>query len=113
MVISNEKIAPLYMDRVTKIFESAGKMVDTVVLPDGEQYKDLPTLNMIFDKALEKVRMGMGAGGGQVEEAVREAVYSILRAAHVLPLPSLPHPLFVSFRAWIASVPLSHSVGGL
>ena len=54
LVVSIDKIAPLYMDRVTKIFEAAGKVVDTVVLPDGEQYKDLPTLNMIFDKAPEK-----------------------------------------------------------
>lgn len=95
LVISNEKIAPLYMDRVTKIFESAGKMVDTVVLPDGEQYKDLPTLNMIFDKALEKVRMGMGVSvggrGRRLSEKLFTASYVLLTFSLFprFPTPSL------------------------
>ncbi|GMI47799.1 hypothetical protein TrCOL_g10073 [Triparma columacea] len=92
LVISNEKIAPLYMDRVTKIFESAGKMVDTVVLPDGEQYKDLPTLNMIFDKALEKGLdrkcTFVALGGGVIGDMVGFAAASYQRGVNFIQIPT-------------------------
>ena len=47
MVVSNNTIAPLYLERLTAALSSY--QVDTVVLPDGEKYKDLPHLNLIFD----------------------------------------------------------------
>ena len=45
LVVSNETVAPLYLDRVLGML--TGLDVSTVILPDGEQYKNLDTLNTI------------------------------------------------------------------
>jgi len=50
LVVTNTTIAPLYLDTVLK--NLSGYSVEHVVLPDGEQYKTLESLNPIFDKLL-------------------------------------------------------------
>lgn len=50
LVVTNETVAPLYLDTVLgqlKAYKSA-----QVVLPDGEQFKNLEVLNQIFDTLL-------------------------------------------------------------
>ncbi|MDD5460822.1 MAG: 3-dehydroquinate synthase [Methylococcales bacterium] len=50
VVVSNETIAPLYLDTVLKNLQSYH--VETVILPDGEQFKTLDSVTHIFDKLL-------------------------------------------------------------
>ena len=50
MVVTNTTIAPLYLDKVLKNLQ--GFVVETVILPDGEQFKTLDTVTHIFDKLL-------------------------------------------------------------
>ena len=50
LVVTNETIAPLYLDAILKNLQ--GYIVETVVLPDGEQYKTLDFVVRIFDKLL-------------------------------------------------------------
>lgn len=50
LIVTNETVAPLYLDKVLQNLRSY--QVETVILPDGEQYKTLDTLNRIFDKLL-------------------------------------------------------------
>mmetsp|Transcript_14742 Transcript_14742/g.30326 ORF Transcript_14742/g.30326 Transcript_14742/m.30326 type:complete len:408 (+) Transcript_14742:312-1535(+) len=92
LVITNDKIGPLYLDRVVSIFEAAGKTVDTVVLPDGEQFKDLPTLNMIYDKALEKgldrKSTFVALGGGVIGDMVGFAAASYQRGVNFIQIPT-------------------------
>jgi len=52
MVVTNETIAPLYLDACLKSL--AAYTCESVILPDGEQYKTLDTLNEIFTALLEK-----------------------------------------------------------
>ena len=52
MVVTNDTIAPLYLDTVKQLLD--GYDLATVILPDGEQYKNLGTLNTIFDGLLEQ-----------------------------------------------------------
>ena len=52
LIVTNETIAPLYLETVEKQFP--GKQVDVVVLADGEQYKNLECLNLIFDQLIAK-----------------------------------------------------------
>jgi len=50
LIVTNETVAPLYLDKILRhleIFKPA-----TVVLPDGEQYKNLEVLNQVFDALL-------------------------------------------------------------
>ena len=50
VVVTNETIAPLYLDTVLN--NLLGFDVETVILPDGEQFKTLDTVTHIFDKLL-------------------------------------------------------------
>ena len=51
MVVSNETVAPLYLERVR---ESLGdRQVQALVLPDGEEYKTLEDVSGIFDALVE------------------------------------------------------------
>ena len=52
LVVTNETVAPLYLEAVLE--RLSGKQVDSIVLPDGERYKTLDTLNLIFSKLLER-----------------------------------------------------------
>ncbi len=52
VIISNETVAPLYVDRVREALGDRS-LVTEVVLPDGEQYKTLETLGTIFDRVME------------------------------------------------------------
>lgn len=53
MIITNETVAPLLLESL-KASLSGVSLVDTLVLPDGEKFKNLGTLNTIFDALLEK-----------------------------------------------------------
>jgi 3-dehydroquinate synthase len=50
LVVTNETIAPLYLEQLER--QLTGKQVDTVILADGEQHKNLETLNLIFDQLI-------------------------------------------------------------
>ena len=43
LVVSNNTVAPLYLDKTLAML--ASKQVETCILPDGEEYKNLETLN--------------------------------------------------------------------
>ncbi|TLM77987.1 3-dehydroquinate synthase [Microbulbifer harenosus] len=53
LVVTNETIAPLYLEKVLAALQGFDK-VDSVQLPDGEAFKTLDTLNRIFDTLLER-----------------------------------------------------------
>ncbi|MBK8817212.1 MAG: 3-dehydroquinate synthase [Methylococcaceae bacterium] len=50
LVVTNETIAPLYLDKVLN--QLRGFKYENVILPDGEQFKNLDVLNQIFDALL-------------------------------------------------------------
>jgi len=52
LVVTNETIAPLYLHSVIAHLQQY--QVETVILPDGEQYKTLASMDIIFDALLAK-----------------------------------------------------------
>jgi len=90
MVVSNDTIAPLYLDRVLEIFSDFE--LATVILPDGEQYKNLDTLNLIFTALLEnKFNRGctlVALGGGVVGDITGFAAASYQRGVAFLQIPT-------------------------
>ena len=52
-IVTNTTVAPLYADRLSKTLHTFGKPVRTIVLPDGESYKDWKNLQLIFDDLLK------------------------------------------------------------
>lgn len=91
MVVSNETVAPLYLD---KLAASLGDdvQVDHVILPDGEKYKDLDHLNLIFDALLEKrhnrTTTLIALGGGVVGDMTGFAAASYQRGVDFIQVPT-------------------------
>ena len=50
VIVTNATIAPLYLDKILKNLHKFN--VETVILPDGEQFKTLEYVTQIFDKLL-------------------------------------------------------------
>ncbi|MEZ5542292.1 MAG: 3-dehydroquinate synthase [Pseudomonadota bacterium] len=90
MVVSNETVAPLYLDAVRTLL--AGHDTATVILPDGEQYKTLDTLNIIFTGLLQH-RFNRGCtlialGGGVVGDITGFAAASYQRGVSFIQIPT-------------------------
>jgi 3-dehydroquinate synthase len=90
LVVSNETVAPLYLDAVLGMLTEHS--VATVILPDGEQYKTLDTLDAIYT-ALLKHRFNRGCtllalGGGVVGDITGFAAASYQRGVSFIQLPT-------------------------
>ncbi|MCC6303234.1 MAG: 3-dehydroquinate synthase [Gammaproteobacteria bacterium] len=90
MVVTNETVAPLYLDRVLTSLK--GHRCETLVLPDGEEYKDLATLTRIFD-ALLAARFDRGAtlialGGGVIGDITGFAAACYQRGVPFIQIPT-------------------------
>lgn len=90
MVVSNETVAPLYLETLLKQFP--GKQVDSVILPDGEAYKDLQHVNLIFDALLQKrhnrTTTLVALGGGVVGDMTGFAAASYQRGVNFIQVPT-------------------------
>ncbi|KAG2428877.1 hypothetical protein HYH02_014200 [Chlamydomonas schloesseri] len=93
LIVTNETIAPLYLERVRAALLEGGKLqVDEVVLPDGEEYKSMEVLGKVWDKALES-RMDRGVtflalGGGVVGDMTGFAAACYQRGVHFVQVPT-------------------------
>ncbi|GAA6135493.1 3-dehydroquinate synthase [Oceaniserpentilla sp. 4NH20-0058] len=90
MIVTNETIAPLYLAQAKALFEDF--QVDTVVLPDGEQFKNLDNLNLIFTALLEKrhnrTTTLVALGGGVVGDMTGFAAASYQRGVDFIQIPT-------------------------
>ena len=74
MICTNTTVGPLYADRLkTSLLDAGAKSVFTVSLPDGEEYKDWPNLQLVFDAFLQyhcdRKTVLVALGGGKFEVA--------------------------------------------
>lgn len=90
MIVTNDTVAPLYLDRIRSCFPD--KHVDTVVLPDGEKFKDWQTLNRIFDRLLEKRHSRkttlVALGGGVIGDMAGFAAACYQRGVPFIQVPT-------------------------
>ena len=91
LIVSNETVAPLYMERLQASLGDAYK-VDTVVLPDGEQYKKLDHINTVFDGLLEKrhnrTTTLIALGGGVIGDMTGFAAACYQRGVDFIQVPT-------------------------
>jgi len=90
LIVSNETVAPLYLDKVKQAF--ADYQVESVVLPDGEKYKTLEVLNQVFDALLEK-RLDrkctlVALGGGVIGDMTGFAAACYQRGVDFIQVPT-------------------------
>ena len=91
VIISNETVAPLYVEKVRAALGSRD-LVTEIVLPDGEQYKTLETLSHIFDRVMEhrhnRGTTFIAVGGGVVGDVAGFAAASYQRGVNFLQVPT-------------------------
>jgi 3-dehydroquinate synthase len=90
LLVSNQTVAPLYLEKAQRAF--AKFECDTVILPDGEEYKNLETLNLIFDALLEKRFERsctlVALGGGVIGDMVGFAAACYQRGVAFIQIPT-------------------------
>lgn len=91
-VVTNTTVGPLYLEKVAAPLRSAGVSVFPIVLPDGEQYKNTATLNMIYDALLthrcERNTTLIALGGGVVGDMTGYAAATFLRGVPFIQIPT-------------------------
>ena len=90
LVVTNETVAPLYLDRLTSGLKQL--RIERLVLPDGEQFKSLETLNTVFD-CLLKHRYSrdctlIALGGGVIGDIAGFAAASYQRGVSFVQVPT-------------------------
>jgi 3-dehydroquinate synthase len=90
-IISNETVAPLYVERVRDALPQKTK-ISEIVLPDGEQYKTMDTMALIFDRLLEQGHNRsttlIAVGGGVVGDMAGFAAASYQRGVNFIQVPT-------------------------
>jgi len=90
LIVSNETVAPLYMDKVEAALGNL--KYETLVLPDGEEYKNQETLNTIYDcllsKKFDRNTTLIALGGGVIGDITGFAAASYQRGVHFIQIPT-------------------------
>ncbi len=91
LVVTNETVAPLYLDTLLAALPS-DKTVLTCVLPDGEAYKTQESINKIYD-ALMQAHFNrdctlVALGGGVIGDMVGFAAASFMRGVDFIQIPT-------------------------
>ena len=92
MIVSNSTVAPLYLKHYQTAIEALGKQVATCILPDGEKYKDIQHLNLIFDALLEagfnRDCTVLALGGGVIGDMAGFASACFQRGVYFIQVPT-------------------------
>ncbi|WP_207004860.1 3-dehydroquinate synthase [Trinickia mobilis] len=92
MIVTNTTVDPLYGDAVRQALAPLNKKVSTVVLPDGEAYKNWETLNLIFDALLtehaDRKTTLIALGGGVIGDMTGFAAACYMRGVPFIQVPT-------------------------
>lgn len=90
MIVSNNKVAPLYLSAVQNAF--ADRQCDCMILEDGEAFKNQDSLNRIYDALLHKNHHRdttlIALGGGVIGDITGFAAATYQRGTGFLQLPT-------------------------
>jgi 3-dehydroquinate synthase len=91
-IVTNDVVAPLYLDRLRDALRRDGITVHAAVLPDGEAHKDWQTLNLVFDTLLaercERSTTLIALGGGVVGDMAGFAAATYQRGMPFIQVPT-------------------------
>lgn len=91
LIVTNKTLAPLMLDTVKSALPKT-LQVDSVELPDGEAYKTLETLNLIFDTLLTKKHRRnttlIALGGGVIGDTTGFAAACYQRGVPFIQMPT-------------------------
>ena len=91
-IVTNETVAPFYLQKFQSAFERNQVSTVTIILPDGEHYKDWKTLNLIYDALLkqncERKTTLIALGGGVIGDLTGFAAATYLRGIPFIQVPT-------------------------
>ncbi|WP_085247065.1 3-dehydroquinate synthase [Gilliamella mensalis] len=92
LIATNETIAPLYLQTLIDMLEKHGVKTDSVVVPDGEQYKTMETWNMILTALLAhnhtRSSILIALGGGVIGDVAGFAASAYQRGIKFIQVPT-------------------------
>jgi len=90
MIVSNETVAPIYLKQVEAMLGDI--KFETVILPDGEQFKNLDELNKIFNALLthnfDRGTTLIALGGGVIGDMTGFAAACYQRGVNFIQIPT-------------------------
>ncbi|MFK3739680.1 bifunctional shikimate kinase/3-dehydroquinate synthase AroKB [Massilia sp. TN1-12] len=91
-IVTNTTVAPLYLEKVAAPLRAAGREVVPIVLPDGEEYKNWESLNLVFDALLankcDRKTTLVALGGGVIGDLTGFAASSYMRGVPFVQIPT-------------------------
>lgn len=91
-IVTNDKVAPLYLETAISALQATGAQISSLVLPDGEEYKKWETLNKIYDHLLttrcDRAAMIIALGGGVIGDLAGFAAATYQRGIPFVQIPT-------------------------
>ena len=91
-IVSNETVAPLYLERVRQALAKVSVGTTALILPDGEIYKNGETLNQIYDHLLlercDRSTTIVALGGGVIGDLAGYAAATYQRGVPFIQIPT-------------------------
>ncbi len=92
MVVTNDVLAPLYLEQVTRTLDGHGLEVASISLPDGEQHKTLASFERIIDalmaRGFARDCTVIALGGGVIGDVAGFAAASYQRGVNLVQIPT-------------------------
>ena len=113
VVVTNPTVAGLHLDALRKALATAGVQSEVILVPDGEQHKDWPTLNAIHTRLLElgaeRSTTLIAFGGGVVGDLAGFAAATYQRG---IPLVQVPTTLLAQVDSSVGGkTAINHPLG--
>lgn len=91
VIVTNETIAPIYLDSLRTALGQR-ELVSEIIIPDGEQFKTLASLNEIFDRVMtdrhNRTTTMIALGGGVVGDMTGFAAACYQRGVKFVQVPT-------------------------
>jgi 3-dehydroquinate synthase len=92
VIVSNTTVAPMYLRGLSDGLSAKGIQLQTIILPDGEQYKSSESLGLIYDALLtarsERSTPLVALGGGVIGDITGYAAATYLRGVPFIQIPT-------------------------
>jgi 3-dehydroquinate synthase len=92
VIVTNTIVAPLYLERLSSMLTAAGKHCLSIVLPDGEEEKNVDNLMKVFDALLknkcDRKTTLLALGGGVIGDLTGFAAATYMRGVPFVQIPT-------------------------
>ncbi|BAP58570.1 3-dehydroquinate synthase [Candidatus Tachikawaea gelatinosa] len=92
MIITNKTLAPIFLEKIIFFLKKVNEKIDYIILPDGEKYKNLSTINQILTTLIQK-NYGrdttlIALGGGVIGDITGFAASIYQRGINFIQIPT-------------------------